>query len=103
MHSLLANLQNLQEYPDIEVNREFRCLRDDCGVVSCRACRKETHIPKTCEEAALDLGHSARHGIEEAMSEALIRKCNKCSTAFIKEHGCNKVRSTSGHAISDAN
>lgn len=26
------------------------------------------------------------------MSEALIRKCNKCSTPFIKELGCNKVR-----------
>lgn len=27
------------------------------------------------------------------MSAALIRNCNKCSTPFIKEHGCNKVRS----------
>lgn len=60
--------------------------------MSCRACRKETHIPRTCEEAALEQGHSARHGIEEAMSEALIRKCNKCAMPFIKEHGCNKVR-----------
>lgn len=25
------------------------------------------------------------------MSEALIRKCNKCSAPFIKENGCNKV------------
>ncbi|KAJ4425129.1 hypothetical protein N0V82_000184 [Gnomoniopsis sp. IMI 355080] len=78
------------EYPDLEVNKEFRCLHKDCGIVSCRACRKETHIPKTCEEAALEQGHSARHGIEEAMSEALIRKCNKCAMPFIKENGCNK-------------
>lgn len=27
------------------------------------------------------------------MSAALIRKCNKCSAPFIKENGCNKVRS----------
>lgn len=41
------------------------------------------------------------------MSAALIRRCNKCSTSFIKEHGCNKVSKTtrelqsSGLAIAD--
>lgn len=81
----------MQEYPSLELEKEFRCLKPDCKMVSCRACRKETHIPKTCEEAALETGHSARHTIEEAMSAALIRKCNKCSAPFIKENGCNKV------------
>lgn len=27
----------------------FRCLAPECGAVSCRKCRKEEHLPKTCE------------------------------------------------------
>jgi TRIAD3 protein (E3 ubiquitin-protein ligase RNF216) len=83
----LAGIENLEtcpfcpyaaEYPPVEFDKEFRCERPDCEVVSCRLCRKETHIPKTCEEVALETGHSGRRAIEEAMSAALIRKCNKC-------------------------
>lgn len=80
-----------QEYPPLEEDKEFRCLKPECKVVSCRSCRQETHVPKTCEEAGLERGHSARHAIEEAMTAALVRKCNKCATSFIKENGCNKV------------
>lgn len=98
-----AGIENLEscpqcpfaaEYPSIEVNKEFHCLNPECGVVSCRSCRKETHVPKSCAEAALENGHSARHEIEEAMSAALIRKCNKCSAPFIKQDGCNKMTCT---------
>jgi TRIAD3 protein (E3 ubiquitin-protein ligase RNF216) len=32
-----------------------------------------------------------RHAIEDAMSDALIRKCPKCEKPFIKEAGCNKI------------
>lgn len=86
----LAGIENLEtcpfcpyaaEYPSVEVDKEFRCERPDCEIVSCRLCRKETHIPKTCEEAALENGHSGRRAIEEAMSAAMIRKCNKCELA----------------------
>ncbi|KAH7150487.1 hypothetical protein B0J13DRAFT_620794 [Dactylonectria estremocensis] len=80
------------EYPSIEINREFRCENPTCQVISCRLCEAETHLPKTCAEAALENGVPARRGIEEAMSSALIRKCNKCNTPFIKESGCNKMR-----------
>lgn len=82
-----ANIENLEtcpfcpmamEYPPVQENKEFKCTNSECGIVSCRLCRKKTHIPKTCAEAAVDEGHSARHTIEEAMSEAIIRKCNKC-------------------------
>jgi TRIAD3 protein (E3 ubiquitin-protein ligase RNF216) len=66
------------EYPPIEENKEFRCEMPDCGLVSCRLCREETHIPKSCDESARERGISARRAIEEAMSAALIRKCNKC-------------------------
>lgn len=71
------------EYPPVEENKEFRCDNPSCGTVSCRLCDQETHIPKTCEEARFEEGHSARHRIEEAMSQALIRKCNKCKASHI--------------------
>ncbi|OLN98060.1 E3 ubiquitin-protein ligase RNF216-like protein 2, partial [Colletotrichum chlorophyti] len=82
------------EYPPVEHNREFKCDNPECEVISCRLCREETHIPKTCEEAARESGIGARREIEEAMSAALIRKCNKCGTPFIKELGCNKMTCT---------
>ncbi len=83
----LAGIENLEtcpfcpyaaEYPPVTENKEFRCQNQECELVSCRLCRRETHIPLTCEEAARQSGCSARRIIEEAMSAALIRKCNKC-------------------------
>ncbi|KAI1310431.1 hypothetical protein F5Y03DRAFT_392368 [Xylaria venustula] len=82
------------EYPPVEVDKEFRCDDPRCRKVSCRLCRKETHIPKTCSEAEADRGLDARHILEEAMSEALIRRCNKCRNPFVKQDGCNKIRCT---------
>lgn len=84
-----AGIENLEtcpfcpmamEYPPVEENKEFRCNNPSCEAVSCRLCRKLTHIPKTCAEAAAEESHSVRHTIEEAMSEAIIRKCNKCKS-----------------------
>ncbi|KAI9741460.1 MAG: hypothetical protein M1818_004266 [Claussenomyces sp. TS43310] len=82
------------EYPPIEEERLFRCQAPDCEKVSCRLCKLESHIPKTCEEFAKENGLSIRRQIEEAMSAALIRKCNKCGTPFVKEEGCNKMTCT---------
>lgn len=82
------------EYPPVDVDREFRCEAPDCGKVSCRLCKLESHIPKSCEEHAKENGLSVRRQIEEAMSAALIRKCNKCGTPFVKEKGCNKMTCT---------
>lgn len=82
------------EYPPVEVDREFRCLNPKCHKVSCRLCDKVTHIPLSCEEAKKDGKLTIRHVIEEAMSAALIRHCNKCKNPFVKEHGCNKMTCT---------
>lgn len=99
----LAGIENLAscpfcpyaaEYPLIEIDREFRCMAPECEKVSCRLCKLESHIPKTCEENAKEAGLSIRRQVEEAMSAAMIRKCNKCGTPFIKEEGCNKMRCT---------
>jgi len=84
------------ECPPIEEDRLFRCLNEDCERVSCRLCNLESHIPKTCEEFAKENGLSIRRQIEEAMSAALIRKCNKCGTPFVKDEGCNKMTCTRG-------
>ncbi|KAI0515317.1 hypothetical protein F5B22DRAFT_636597 [Xylaria bambusicola] len=99
----MAGIENLEtcpfcpyaaEYPIVEVDKEFRCEDPRCGKVSCRLCRKETHIPKTCAEADADRGLDARHILEEAMSQALIRRCNKCKNPFVKQDGCNKIKCT---------
>ncbi|KAI1336936.1 hypothetical protein F5Y15DRAFT_191612 [Xylariaceae sp. FL0016] len=96
----LAGIENLEtcpfcpyaaEYPPVEVDKEFRCDGPQCQQVSCRLCRKETHIPMTCAEAFEDRGLDTRHELEEAMSKALIRTCNTCANPFIKSDGCNKI------------
>ncbi|KAL6155735.1 hypothetical protein ACJQWK_05555 [Exserohilum turcicum] len=82
------------ECPPIEVDKEFRCQSAKCGKTSCRLCQKESHIPMTCEESKKDSQITLRHVVEEAMSAALIRHCNKCKHPFIKEFGCNKMTCT---------
>jgi hypothetical protein len=43
-------------------------------------------------EYAAFLKEDKRHAVEDAMSEALIRKCPKCAKPYIKDSGCNKIR-----------
>ncbi|KAM3424729.1 hypothetical protein BST61_g6716 [Cercospora zeina] len=81
--------------PPIEEDFEFRCLNPECEKVSCRRCKAPSHIPTSCEEHAKDNKLDSRHKIEEAMTAALVRKCNKCSKPFIKDFGCNKMFCTS--------
>ena len=40
---------------------------------------------------------NAKHVVEEAMSEALIQRCNKCKKAFVKLSGCNKMMCSCGN------
>ncbi|KAF1951495.1 hypothetical protein CC80DRAFT_424773 [Byssothecium circinans] len=82
------------ECPPVDVDKEFRCQNPKCRKVSCRLCQKETHIPLSCKEVKDEDKLSARHGVEEAMSAALIRHCNKCKHPFIKLAGCNKMACT---------
>ena len=79
------------ECPPVEVDKEFRCQNKKCGKTSCRLCNKETHIPLNCKEAEKDGQLTLRHIVEEAMSAALIRQCNRCKHPFVKEYGCNKM------------
>lgn len=104
----MAGIENLEtcpfcpyaaEYPPALVDKEFRCIKPGCRKISCRLCRKESHIPKSCAEAALDDGISARHELEEAMTAALVRNCNNCKNPFLKSDGCNKIQCTKCGAI----
>lgn len=69
-------------YPPVEENKVFVCENPLCGKVICRLCRMDSHLPLSCKEAKASLENSARKEIEESMSAALIRKCNKCKFGF---------------------
>lgn len=84
--------------PPVDEDFEFRCANPECEKVSCRRCKASSHIPISCEQYAKDNKVSSRHKIEEAMTAALIRSCNKCNKTFIKDYGCNKMTCPScGH------
>ncbi|GAA5859456.1 hypothetical protein JCM8547_006832 [Rhodosporidiobolus lusitaniae] len=88
------------ENPD---ERLFYCQRDDCKIVSCRQCKKKDHLPKTCAEVDDNAKISTVHKVEEAMSEALIRRCPKpgCGEPYVKENGtCNKIICSSCRTLS---
>lgn len=94
-----AGLENLEECPFCEYKcvidnpeeKLFRCENADCMAVTCRECKKADHLPRSCKEVEEDKKLDVRHAIEEAMTRALMRNCPKCSKAFIKEQGCNKM------------
>ncbi|KLT39658.1 hypothetical protein CC85DRAFT_183013 [Cutaneotrichosporon oleaginosum] len=69
----------------------FRCHNPACSKVTCRNCKRPDHIPKRCEEMEQEFKLDKRHAVEEAMSAALMRRCPKCSKAYLKESGCNKI------------
>ena len=126
----LAGIEGLESCPfcsysvciDNPDERLFTCLNESCLRVSCRQCGKEDHLPKTCKgqsffsiiecpterlfvviptlemEADHKLDH--RHAVEEAMSEASIRKCPKCQQTFVKEDGCNKMTCSACRTLS---
>ena len=75
----------------IEQDRIFNCQNPDCERATCRRCNQDAHCPRSCEEVKADKGLNARHRIEEARSDRVMRKCPKCGVKIIKELGCNKM------------
>jgi TRIAD3 protein (E3 ubiquitin-protein ligase RNF216) len=59
--------------------------------VTCRKCKKPDHLPKSCEEYAADAKTDKLHEVEEAMTEALLRRCPKCETPVLKEDGVSAI------------
>ncbi|XP_076622930.1 uncharacterized protein LOC143342687 isoform X2 [Colletes latitarsis] len=74
-------------------DKVFKCLNVECMKESCRLCREPDHVPLKCHNEKID---RARLFVEEKMTEALVRKCYKCSRPYYKEHGCNKIQCQCG-------
>ena len=85
--------------PPINTDTIFECLNPACEKVSCRRCNEESHVPRSCEEAKKGKGLSARHAVEEARSEAMMRTCPKCRVKIVKSIGCNKMACSNCRAI----
>jgi hypothetical protein len=104
-----ANLEDLVQCPycdwaaEIAVSADvdclFHCRSHFCGVISCRKCRKRNHFPKTCDQAQEDATLGARHSIEEAMTEALLRTCPACGKKSYKTEGCNRMKCVCGRTM----
>ncbi|KAK9447970.1 uncharacterized protein V1518DRAFT_406429 [Limtongia smithiae] len=76
----------------------FKCLNAGCKIVSCPYCNEVAHLPRSCasvrqekEAKHEDTKLDAKHKIEEAMTQALVRTCAKCKQRFVKTGGCNKM------------
>ncbi|XP_018057695.1 PREDICTED: uncharacterized protein LOC108693320 [Atta colombica] len=78
--------------PPLE-DKIFKCLNPECMKESCRLCKELNHIPLKCNEKKSE---SARLYLEEKMTQALVRKCYRCSRMFFKEEGCNKMTCVCG-------
>ncbi|CAK9829067.1 E3 ubiquitin-protein ligase RNF216 [Anthophora retusa] len=77
-------------------DKVFKCLNPECMKETCRFCKKLNHVPLKCYE---EESNKARLFVEEKMTEALVRKCSKCSRPYFKEDGCNKIYCPCGALI----
>ncbi|GAA6031163.1 hypothetical protein JCM8097_004035 [Rhodosporidiobolus ruineniae] len=66
------------------------CLNPDCAKRTCLSCKHLDHGDTPCALA----NPSAVHVLEEQMSAAMIRRCGKCKTPFVKNTGCNLITCT---------
>ena len=106
----LANMAGLENCPfcdfaaicpPVQIDKEFRCRNPECEKISCRLCRKDSHIPMSCKEYKASLGVDERHAVEEAMTKALLKTCPKCGKQILKQDGCNKVICFCGGMLCD--
>ncbi|CAF0773983.1 unnamed protein product [Adineta steineri] len=73
----------------------FRCLNPECMKETCRLCNEPNHIPLRCDEIEKGIELEMRKFIEEHVTEAMIRKCPRCTQRFYKVEGCNKMTCSS--------
>ncbi|KAI1719832.1 IBR domain, a half RING-finger domain-containing protein [Ditylenchus destructor] len=77
--------------------RSFKC--PDCKYEFCRSCELpwEDHQGISCAEMeSRSKNQKAEHILQKQLSEAVVRKCPKCSLAFVKDGGCNFMRCRCG-------
>src|SRR5579859_1630632 len=58
-------------------------------------------FPPLMVEYQQDQKTDAKHTVEEAMTAALVRKCNNCHKPFLKEDGCNMIYCACGNKQCD--
>lgn len=120
----LKGIEGIEECPFCnfkaicETSSKFDCQNPECLMSSCLKCKAETHPGLSCaayakkkkEDEGGDKGMRLRHLVEEAMSEAMVRRCpyvlilfpsrdflmlthsnRQCGTPFTKDQGCNKM------------
>jgi IBR domain, a half RING-finger domain len=68
--------------------KTFFCPLGTCRFQSCRRCGEEAHPSIKCSEVEKQDVRNARTGVEEAMSQQLIRRCPNCHTPAILKGGC---------------
>lgn len=68
----------------------------ECGHATCVLCNEESHLPLRCDQ--VEHFTAARKKMEEAMTAALVRKC-ECGLIFLKESGCNKMTCKCGRKM----
>ena len=76
--------------------QRFQCQSTACGLSSCLRCFKIWRDPHICHESA---ALSLRATVESARTAALKRTCPRCSLAFIKDSGCNKLTCICGYSM----
>ncbi|GKY93102.1 hypothetical protein MPSEU_000278400 [Mayamaea pseudoterrestris] len=76
----------------------FACPVEGCRFESCRGCGEAAHIPLRCDEVEKEVAAKGRLTVEEAISQAKIRRCPnaRCKQPFLKSDGCNKVACSCG-------
>lgn len=76
--------------------QRFQCRSAACKRSSCLKCFKLWRDPHICHESA---ALSLRATVESARTAALKRTCPRCSLAFIKDSGCNKLTCICGYSM----
>jgi hypothetical protein len=90
----------------------FECRNPKCLKSFCLRCKEKPHPGISCNQAgkqkatatAADakanpskLLEALRRKVEDAVSEALIRRCADCNAPFVKDTGCNEMRCICGN------
>ena len=72
-----------------ESNKVMECLNPKCLKDSCKLCKEDwdKHFGLPCDEVEAKGESDLRVRTEEAMTNAVVRRCIKCNAPFVKEAG----------------
>ena len=101
-----ANIEDLVYCPFCNIPCEadkclqvLDCPNSKCLKASFIQCKKMSHLPLRCEEGEEKSVTALRREVEERMTKAVIRECNKCKAKLIKIDGCNSVTCRCGNTM----